>query len=324
LITGGAGYIGSHTAWLLARQGHQVIILDSLRYGQLFIHSWATFIQGDCGDTAVLDTIFSTYKIDAVMHFAASIEVGESVRSPLSFYENNVANSITLLKAMCAHGVCTFIFSSSCAVYGIPQKLPITEDHPKNPINPYGRTKLMVEEILEDLHHAHGLNYVILRYFNAAGAAPEYGLGERHIPETHLIPLLLQAAVQGTPFTLFGTQHATSDGSCVRDFVHVLDIAHAHLQALAYLELGGNSDSFNLGTGQGVSVKQLIAVVEAVVDKKVVVVHKDPRLGDPAILVADASKAKRVLAWQPRYSAIEHVLKTAYEFAYLEQSRSGG
>lgn len=314
LLTGGAGYIGSHTSLLLAQLGYKVIILDNLVHQQVCNFAWATFIKGDCGDTELVSELIKNHKIDAVMHFAAYMDVGQSVREPLSYYDNNVTKTLRLVETMLAHSIKTFIFSSSCAVYGTPLILPLTENHPKNPISPYGKTKLMIEMALEDLHAAYGLNYVALRYFNAAGALPEFNLGEQHHPETHIIPLLLQAARLGRQFSIFGTEHATPDGTCIRDFLHVLDIAQAHLMALQHLERQQPSDSFNLGTGQGISVKDMVAAVEKVTRLPIKTVHTKARAGDPAILVADPSKAHAILGWKPQYSNLEYIIKTAWAY----------
>ncbi len=312
LVTGGAGYIGSHTAFLLAQQGHTVIVLDLLLHDQAFNHSWATFIKGNCGDHILLNKIFTQYPIDTVMHFAAYIEVGESVKNPLKYYQNNVTNTLNLLESMLTHNIRTFIFSSSCAVYGTPEGPFITEDHNKNPISPYGMTKYIIEKVLEDLHVSHELRYVTLRYFNAAGALPEYELYEQHKPETHLIPLLLQAIQTQEPFYIFGTEYPTSDGSCIRDFLHVWDIAHAHLKALNHLKKGNPSDCFNLGTGHGISVKQMIAQVEQITKTKLNTIPIKNRAGDPPILVADPSKAHDILEWKPSYSDITFIVQSAY------------
>ena len=312
LVTGGAGYIGSHTAFLLAQQGYRVIVLDLLAHDQTFTHPWATFIKGNCGDRALLEKIFTQYAIDTVMHFAAHIEVGESVTNPLKYYQNNVATTFNLLESMLAHNIRTFIFSSSCAVYGTPESPSITEDHHKNPISPYGMTKYVIERTLQDLQVSHDLHYVALRYFNAAGALPEYGLYEQHKPETHLIPLLLQAAHTQKPFYIFGNDHPTIDGSCVRDFLHVWDIAHAHLKSVKHLENGNPSDCFNLGTGYGISVKQMIAQVEQITKTKLTTIPVKQRAGDPPILVANPSKAHDILGWQPYYSDITFIVQSAY------------
>jgi UDP-glucose 4-epimerase len=315
LLTGGAGYIGSHTAYLLAQKGYDVVILDSLVHGQSFKHSWATLIKGDCADANLLHQIFSSYTIAAVMHFAAFIDVGESVRSPLAFYDNNVAKTLRLLEVMRTHNIARFIFSSSCAIYGAPEFIPLTEEHPKNPISPYGKSKLMVEMILEDLQAAYGLQYVSLRYFNAAGALPEQGLGERHVPETHVIPLLLHAAQHKKPFTIFGTEHQTKDGTCVRDYVHVLDIAQAHILALEHLLKQLPSDHFNLGTGSGFSVKELVQAVTHLTGIPLKTILAKARPGDPALLIADPTKANTILGWKPTHSQLDYIIKTAYIFA---------
>lgn len=320
LVTGGAGYIGSHTAFLLAQHGYRVIILDNLSQKQTFNNTWATFINGDCGDQAVLSQIFSTHSIDAVMHFAAFIEVGESVKNPLKFYENNVIKTMRLLESMLAHGVNKFIFSSSCAVYGKPQFLPLTEEHPRAPISPYGNSKLMIEYALNDLSNAHEFEYVILRYFNAAGALPEYGLGERHTPESHIIPLLLRAAQTQKPFSIFGTDYPTKDGTCVRDYLHVLDIGHAHLLAFNHLQDGKPSEAFNLGTGQGFSVRQIIDSVEKITETKIKTVFAEKRAGDPPQLIADPTRAQNILQWQPKYSELDFIIRSAYVFEQQKES----
>lgn len=312
LITGGAGYIGSHTAYYLVQQGYQVIVVDKLVHGQKWPHTWAPCIVADFADVDVLHAIFKEHTVEAVMHFAAYAQVGQSVKEPLVYYENNVSKTITLLHSMLEHNVKKFIFSSSCAVYGIPQSLPLVEDHPCNPINPYGATKYMVERILADCNQSDDLHYVSLRYFNAAGGLPELGLGEQHVPETHLIPLLLQAAARTTPFTLFGNDHDTFDGSCIRDFLHVVDIAQAHWLALKHLTHNLPSDTFNLGTGTGFSVKQVLAAAEKVCKTKIAVVYEQKRAGDPAVLVANASRAHDILGWSPTCSQLEFILKSAY------------
>lgn len=319
LITGGAGYIGSHTAFLLAQLGYNLIIFDSFIYNQIFNPSWATIIKGDIENTQLLEEVFTTYTINAVMHFAANIEVGESVKNPYKFYHNNVAKTLNLLTVMHKNNVNKFIFSSSCAVYGTPQFLPLTEEHAKNPINPYGKTKLMVEMILEDFSQAYNLRYVSLRYFNAAGALPEQGLGEQHIPETHVIPLLLASAHEKTVFNVYGNDYTTSDGTAIRDYVHVTDIAQAHILALNYLESGNSSNSFNLGTGKGVSVKELIQTVETICNKKISINWTKRRIGDPPILVADPSKSQKVLGWNPQHSSITTIIQSAYDFYMMHK-----
>jgi UDP-glucose 4-epimerase len=310
LVIGGAGYIGSHTAYLLSQQ-YTVIVLDTLVHGQSFTHPWATFIHGDYGDRVLLEQLFSRYQITYVMHFAAYIEVGQSVTEPLRFYHNNVANTITLLHTMRTHNCTTLIFSSSCAVYGTPHYIPIDEQHPRTPISPYGHTKLMVEQILHDCATAYGLQYVALRYFNAAGGLPAQKLYEQHTPETHLIPLLIRACYERTPFALFGADYPTADGSCIRDFLHVLDIAQAHIHAIEYLAKGNESTAFNLGTGQGISVRQMIQTVEKIIGSPIMVIEKNRRAGDPACLVADASKAYSLLAWHPQRSKVDTLIDSA-------------
>jgi len=323
LITGGAGYIGCHTSYLFSQNGYKVLILDTLVHEQLFNHTWATLIKKDFSDEETLKLIFKNYNIKAVMHFAAFIEVGQSVKDPLRFYENNVNKTIKLLKIMLAHGVDTFIFSSSCAVYGSPEYLPLTEDHPKNPMSPYGRNKLIIEMALEDFKKAYGLQYISLRYFNAAGAMPKLGLGEQHKPETHIIPLILRAAREQKPFYIFGNNHPTQDGSCVRDYIHVWDIAHAHWLAFQYLIQGNPADSFNLGTGNGFSVRQIIRSVEKVCGYKVKTINAKKREGDPPLLIADPAKVFTILGWKPRYSDLDHIIETAHAFEQQLQRRLG-
>jgi UDP-glucose 4-epimerase len=322
IVTGGAGYIGSHIAWLLASLNYHVIIIDDVsqqgNIAALTAVPLITFFHADFADTKFLDTLFTTYTITAVIHCAASIEVSESIRNPLAYYHNNVAKTVTLLERMRNHGINNFIFSSSCAVYGIPHQVPIKENHPCSPISPYGHTKLMVEQILTAMATAHDFKYVALRYFNAAGASPQYNLGELHEPETHLIPRVVDAALHDTPFTIFGTEHPTPDGTCVRDFLHVRDIAQAHVNALTYLQAGGKSDIFNLGTGIGFSVAQIISAVEQITDKKINVINAHARAGDPPILIACANKALQSLAWQARYSVLEYIIQTTVKFKLLQ------
>jgi UDP-glucose 4-epimerase len=313
VVTGGAGYIGSHIGYLLAQKGYHVILLDKLIYHQSTApFSWATVQVNDYGDAAVLDALFKEHRVKAVVHCAAYIEVGRSVKEPNDFYENNVVKTITLLDRMRAHNVPYMIFSSSCAVYGTPQIVPIPEDHPQNPISPYGNTKHMIELMLKDYDHAYGIKYVALRYFNAAGALAEQHLCEQHDPETHLIPLLIRSALTGKPFSIFGTNHPTPDGTCIRDYVHVIDIADAHIRALNHLMKGNPSDSFNLGTGMGISVREMINAVERLYDLKLKIVNADPRAGDPPILVAQAARAQDILQWEPRNSTLDLMIKSAY------------
>ncbi len=314
LITGGAGYIGSHIAYLCALSGYQVIVLDSFVHNNYFAPSWAIVIKSDYGNSHVLDSIFSLHKIDAVIHCAAFIEVGESVRDPLAFYDNNVTKTVTLLQKMMQWGVHNFIFSSSCAVYGQPHYLPLTESHPQQPMSPYGHTKAMIEKIVEDVAQAHGLRFIALRYFNAAGAFPEQGLGELHTNETHLIPLMLDALLMRKPFTIFGIDYQTKDGTAIRDFVHVRDIAHAHLLALEHLHQGNPSDCFNLGTGVGYSIKEVVEMMQRISGIMLKTIVAPRRLGDPALLIADPQKAFMILKWKPHYSQLEFILKSALIF----------
>lgn len=316
LVTGGAGYIGAHTSFLLAQAGYTVIILDLFLHNQSYNHPYTTVIKGDYGDKKLLSFLFSSYQVTAVMHFASLIEVGQSVHAPLDYYKNNVANTITLLESMHEHAVDTIIFSSSCAIYGNPLYTPIDEDHPQKPISPYGATKQMIEQILYDAHVAHGIKYVALRYFNASGALPEHSLYEQHNPETHLIPLVLKAAMLKHPFYLFGADHDTKDGSCVRDFVHVVDIAHAHICALRHLQQNKPSDSFNLGTGKGSSVREIVSVVEKMLSTSITTLVTKKRMGDPPTLVAKASKAHDILGWYPQNSDLLSILQSALK-AYL-------
>ena len=314
LVLGGAGYIGSNTAYLLYQKGYNVLILDKLIHGQTFDHKWATLIKEDFADEEVLKNIFTEYKIEAVMHFAAFIEVGTSVKKPAEFYDNNVIKTIKFLDFMLKSGVKKFIFSSSCAVYGNPVKIPMDEKHPFDPISPYGKNKLVVEFVLQDYANAYGLQYVSLRYFNAAGADPINELGEKHNPETHIIPLMLRAIKNNKVFKIFGTNYNTPDGTCVRDYIHIKDLANAHLLGLEYLNTADKSDCFNLGTGRGYSVKEMTKEAQRVCNKKILVKDCESRLGDVDTLIADNKKAKMVLGWEPKYSDLENILRSAWEW----------
>lgn len=318
LVTGGAGYIGSHTVLALRQLGYEVIVLDNLIYGHRDLVKnilKVKLVVGDISDRALLDQIFKTYSIAAVIHFAAYGYVGESIANPAKYYRNNVANTLTLLEAMVAANVKTIVFSSTCATYGIPDCVPIPENHPQNPINPYGTSKLMVEQILADFDRAYKLKSVCLRYFNAAGADPESRLGEDHSPEAHIIPLVLQVALGvRESVSVFGTDYATVDGTCVRDYIHVMDLASAHILSLKYLLNGGISDVFNLGNGQGFSVKQVIKTAEQVTGKSITLIECDRRPGDPPVLVGGSEKAKRVLGWQPQYAELETILTHAWKW----------
>lgn len=313
LITGGAGYIGSHIGFLLARKGYRVILLDALHYHHKTpLFPWGKLTIGDYGNREILNTIFTAHRIKAVIHCAGYNEINNSMIDPHTFYENNVVKTITLLDCMRTHNVPCIIFSSNCAVYGNPENTPIAETHLRNPISPYGNTKHMIEMILKDYNTAYGINYVALRIFNAAGAVPEYQLGEPRTPATHLIPLLINAALTGKPFSIFGTSHDTHDGTSVRDYVHVLDIADAQARALNHLLNGNASDCFNIGTGRGTSVRAMINAVEQIYNLKIKIHHAVPHQGDPAILIADASRARDILGWNPRYSALEFIIRSTY------------
>jgi len=315
LVVGGAGYIGSHMVKYLSASNHDVVIFDNLSRGYRDAVLEGEFVEGDLANQAQLDQLFSSNRFAAVMHFASFIEVGESVRKPAKYYRNNFSNTQNLLDAMVAHGVSHFIFSSTAAIFGEPQYTPIDEVHAKEPINPYGKSKLMVEQMLEDYDRAHGLKSVCLRYFNAAGADVEGDLGERHDPETHLIPLVLQAASgRRDAISIFGNDYATPDGTCLRDYIHVQDLCAAHLLALASLRRSGNSNQFNLGNGLGFSVQQVIDCARAVTGREIKVVHEQRREGDPAVLVADATRARQVLGWEPSRSSLEKIIETAWNW----------
>jgi len=315
LVSGGAGYIGSHTVKRLHSQGFTPVVLDNLSTGHSDFLRWGSFVHGEVSSAGTLDAVFSTQKIDAVIHFASSICVGESATDPLAYYANNVANTITLLQAMRRNAVPLFVFSSSCAVYGPPFDGLLREDHPVGPISPYARTKYMVELILEDCARAYGLKYACMRYFNAAGADPDGEIGERHLPETHLIPLVLQVALGLRPeVKLLGDDYSTPDGTCVRDYIHVQDLAEAHVLALRYLEAGGPSGAVNLGNGTGYSVREVLDAATFVTGQSIPFSVVPRRLGDSPRLVGDASKARDVLGWKPEYSGIREILATAWQW----------
>lgn len=315
LVVGGAGYIGSHMVKNLCGRGVNVTTFDNLCSGHRDAVLGGEFIEGDLADRGALEGVFAARKYDAVMHFASFIEVGESVRLPAKYYRNNVSNTLTLLECMQAAGVEQFIFSSTAAIFGTPQRVPIDESHPTNPINPYGRSKLMVEQILADLGRAHGLRSVCLRYFNAAGADPDGQLGERHNPETHLIPLVLQAASGRRPsMSVFGTDYDTPDGTCIRDYVHVADLCEAHWLALQSLAQGAGSQAYNLGNGDGFSVFEVIDTVRKVTGREFTVKHETRRAGDPSRLVADSSAARQKLGWVPKYPSLQTIVEHAWAF----------
>lgn len=315
LVIGGAGYIGSHMVKLLLEQGHAVTTLDNLSTGHRDAVQGGEFIQGDFEDRALLGRLFVRRRFDAVMHFASCIEVGESMRDPAKYYRNNVVRTLGLLDTMVEHQLDKFIFSSTAAVFGEPRYLPIDEHHPLDPINPYGATKQMVERILADYDRAYGLRHVSLRYFNACGADPSGLIGEGHEPETHLIPLVLQAASgRRGAISVFGDDYDTADGTCVRDYVHVVDLCHAHLLALNQLDAGAPSACYNLGNGGGYSVRQVIAAVERVTGRQVPKVNAPRRPGDPARLVADSARAQKVLRWNPVFADLDVIVEHAWRW----------
>jgi UDP-glucose-4-epimerase GalE len=315
LITGGAGYIGSHTAKAFARAGFEPIVLDNLERGHRSAVRWGPLIEANLADRAAVEQALRDYRIDAVVHFAAYAYVGESMRSPDRYFRNNVANTLNLLEAMNSAGVRRIVFSSTCATYGYPVRIPISEDHPQRPVNPYGESKLMVERMLHWYGEAYGFNWAALRYFNAAGADPQGELGEEHEPETHLIPLAIAGAAGLIEcLEIYGTDYDTPDGTAIRDYLHVTDLAEAHVAALQYLCRGGESAAFNLGTGRGYSVREVAAMVEQISGRKVPVREVGRRPGDPACLMADAAKANRELGWNPRQSSLEEMVRTAWEW----------
>lgn len=324
LVTGGAGYIGSHAVWALQQAGYKVLILDNLVYGHqdLVDSVLKTDLKvGSTLDKALLKSIFADHEISAVMHFSAYAYVGESVTNPSKYYENNLVGTLTLLDAMVEAGVKSFVFSSTCATYGVPEILPIPENHPQNPINPYGATKLMVERVLADYDKAYDLRSVCFRYFNAAGAHPDGILGEDHNPETHLIPLVLQTALgKRQAIYVFGTDYPTQDGTCVRDYIHVCDLADAHILGLEYLLNDGESTKFNLGNGNGFSVREVIDAAKRVTGKEIPVIEAERRPGDPPALVGGSQRAREILGWDPKYSDIDTILAHAWQW---HQQRHG-
>jgi UDP-glucose 4-epimerase len=315
LIVGGAGYIGSHLNKEISKKGIKTVIFDNLSYGHRDFVKWGTFEKGDLGNIEDIRSVFRKYPIEAVMHFAAFTYVGESVEDPQKYYLNNVKNTLNLLQVMLEENVKYFVFSSTCATYGNPVEIPITENHPQNPINPYGKGKLIVETVLKDYSDAYGLKYASLRYFNAAGADPDGDVGELHDPETHLIPLILDvAAGKREDIKIFGTDYDTPDGTCIRDYIHVTDLAEAHILALEYLQNGGKSDFFNLGNGNGFSVKEVIETARKVTGKNIKAAEADRRPGDPPILVGSSDKAKRTLNWNPKYDKLSKIIETAWNW----------
>ncbi len=318
LVTGGAGYIGSHAVLALKEAGYEVIVLDNLSYGHREIVEQVLqvkLIVGDISDSALLNEIFFKHDIKAVMHFAAYIAVGESVVDPAKYFRNNVAGTLTLLEAMQKASINKFIFSSTCALYGIPKFVPITEEHPQDPISPYATSKWMVERILSDFDIAYNLKSVRFRYFNAAGADPTGLLGEDHEPETHIIPLVLFAAMGKREFiSIFGTDYPTEDGTCIRDYIHVADLAQAHVLGLHYLLKGGESDVFNLGNGGGFSVREVIETAKQITGKEIEIFECERRAGDPPILVGSSDKVRQVLGWHPQYPNLNEIISHAWEW----------
>ncbi|MBB3391412.1 UDP-glucose 4-epimerase [Rhizobium sp. BK275] len=314
LVVGGAGYIGSHTCLDLANKGYKPVVFDNFSNGHREFVKWGPAEEGDIRDRARLDEVLAKHKPSAILHFAALIEVGESVKDPVSFYENNVIGTLTLLSAAQAAGINAFVFSSTCATYGLPQSVPLDETHRQVPINPYGRTKYIVEQALADYDQYKSLRSVVLRYFNAAGADFEGRIGEWHQPETHAIPLAIDAALgrrQG--FKVFGSDYETRDGTCVRDYIHVLDLADAHVRAVEYLLRGGESVALNLGTGTGTTVKELLGAIEDVSKKPFPVEYIGRREGDSHTLVANNDKARDVLGWVPQYD-LSQIIQSAWNW----------
>jgi UDP-glucose 4-epimerase len=314
LIVGGAGYIGSHVNQLLHRSGYSTFVIDNLCRGHREHVQWGKFIQGDIGNSEFLDHVFTTNKIEAVMHFAAFAYVGESTSYPCIYYENNVSKTLVLLDTMVRHHVNNFIFSSSCATFGNAEYTPIDELHPQHPINPYGYTKLVVEQILKDYDKAYGLKHCIFRYFNASGADPDSRIGEWHNPETHLIPLILDVAAGIRPkIDIFGNNYDTPDGTCIRDYIHVCDLAEAHKRGMEQLCNTEISDNYNLGNGKGYSIREILHVARKITKCSIKIHHVARREGDPAELIGSSEKAKRILGWTPQYS-LEDSITTAWKW----------
>lgn len=315
LVAGGAGYIGSHVNKELNMRGYKTIVFDNLVYGHKEHAKWGDFVFGCLSDIDKVRAVFKQYDVGAVMHFAAFAYVGESVADPQKYYINNVQNTLNLLRVMQENNVENFIFSSTCATYGNPVDIPITEKHPQQPVNPYGESKLMVEKVLRDYNHAYGLNYVSLRYFNAAGADPDCEIGEWHEPETHLIPLVLDAALGKREYIkIFGTDYNTADGTCIRDYIHVKDLAIAHILAVEHLMNNRESVCLNLGNGKGFSVREVIETVSAITQKKIRTIESDRRPGDPPVLIGSSEKIREMLTWEPNYYDLPAIISTAWNW----------
>ncbi|MGL4669847.1 MAG: UDP-glucose 4-epimerase GalE [Methanobacteriaceae archaeon] len=323
LIVGGAGYIGSHVNKSLNNWGYDTLIYDNLSEGHIESVKWGEFVEGDLSDSLKLDKLFNSYDIDVVMHFAAFTSVNESIKNPEKYYINNVSNTINLLKSMKKGNVGNFIFSSTAAVYGNPQSIPINENHILNPINPYGNTKLTIERILSDYSksfscvgsNSYNFNYSSLRYFNASGCDKDCEIGEKHNNETHLIPLILDVAIgKRESISIFGTDYPTEDGTCIRDYIHVEDLANAHIKAMEYIKNNNTSEVFNLGNGNGFSVREVIKCCETVINKDINTIEDSRRPGDPAVLVSDSTKARNMLNWEASNSNINNIVETAWNW----------
>lgn len=314
LVCGGAGYIGSHTVHQLINQNKDVIIIDNLQTGHMSaVNKKAKFYKGDIRDSSFLDKVFSENNIESIIHFAANSLVGESMTKPLLYFNNNVYGMQVLLESMVKHNIKNIVFSSTAAVYGEPKRVPILEDDETNPTNPYGETKLAMEKMMKWCDKAYGIKFVALRYFNVAGALEDGSIGEDHSPETHLIPLILQVPLKKREFiTVFGDDYSTPDGTCIRDYIHVIDLADAHIKAVEYLEKGNGSNIFNLGNGVGFSVKEMITAAEESTNEKIKVVLGERRAGDPAQLIASSEKARKILGWTPKYTNVKDIISTAW------------
>ena len=327
LVTGGAGYIGSHAAKALSTAGHRVVVFDSLVAGHREAVKYGEFVKGDVLDTAAVRSAIEHHRVDAVMHFAAFLDVAESVREPVKYYRNNVAGALSVLEAMAAEHVQALVFSSTCATYGEPAETPITEAHPQRPINSYGESKLAIERALPHYERAYGIQAIALRYFNAAGADPDGELGEDHEPEIHLIPRAIDATTGGPGLQVFGDDYPTPDGTCLRDYIHVADLADAHVRALETLALGeasGKSGAYNIGTGRPQSVREVISAVERVTGRTVPWTLAPRRAGDPAVLCASADKARAAFGWTPRFPSIDDIVRTAWAWRQTHPRGYGG
>jgi UDP-arabinose 4-epimerase len=315
LVTGGAGYIGSHTCKALSRSGYEPVVMDNFSTGHRWAAKWGQVIDGDLADRSLIREVLTTYSVRAVIHFAANAYVGESIDEPRKYFRNNVANTLNLLEAIVDSGIRFVVFSSSCATYGVPGAVPVSEEQEQLPINPYGESKRFAEKVLHWFGQAYGLSYIALRYFNAAGADPDGEIGEAHNPETHLIPTAIESALsRGRWLELYGTDYPTSDGTAIRDYVHVTDLADAHVLALCYLCSGGPNVALNLGTGRGYSARDVIAAVERASGNRVLFREMGRRSGDPPVLIADSRRANRILGWKPRLSALTTIVETAWRW----------